>query len=212
MSTRIICDLNEEWSGIPSLLEKRHDVLVERRRLDTGDYIVSAAIGVERKAEGDLVRSVLEESLLPQLDRLASAYEIAVFLIEGDGWKGNLKLKTPMLARLLQQITFRENIVPWYSPSEKYSARLLAALAKEEQAKKPASPQALLAVTNARSPEDVLRALPDVGPAAARKLLTRFGTAAAAMSASREELQAAIGPKVGQAVFDLLNRPGSECT
>lgn len=51
----------------------------------------------------------------------------------------------------------------------------------------------------------VLRSLPQVGPAAAEKLLSRFGTVARAMSASQSELQDAIGPKLGLRVFELLN-------
>lgn len=204
-AVRIICDLNEEPSGIPLLLEGK-GIEVTRRRLGTGDYVVSGALAIERKASTDFANSVISGRLLPQLDRLAATYDIAVLLIEGDKWAGNWTLKTPMLARLFQQITFRSNVIPWYSPDEKHTARFLAALAGQEQAQTVASVEELPAVAAARTPEEIVRALPGVGPKVAPKLLTRFGTVAAVMSASRDELCSALGSKRGNEVFDLLNR------
>lgn len=53
----------------------------------------------------------------------------------------------------------------------------------------------------------LLEGLPGIGPAAARKLLSHFGTPSAVMHATREELRACagIGPKTVDSIFEVMH-------
>jgi len=56
----------------------------------------------------------------------------------------------------------------------------------------------------ARTLTSRLDALRGVGPRRRKLLLRRFGSVAGVASASVDELQAALGPKLGRSVFDQL--------
>jgi ERCC4-type nuclease len=201
----IIVDHAEARSGLPELLRANH-CDVQAARLAEGDYLVSAAFAIERKAARDFVDSILCGRLLDQLERLASRYEYAVLLIEGDSWEGDRRLKTPMLARLYQWISLKPYLSTLYSPSTQMSARLIADLARAEQDERralPATP-APPAPRQARTPAELLCALPGVGAANAAKLLAACGTIAGVAQAPRDELCRLIGPKRGARLHTLL--------
>jgi ERCC4-type nuclease len=57
---RIYVDVREERSNIPRLLEEE-GILVVRKRLDVGDYLVSEDSVVERKSVNDLASKDLHQ-------------------------------------------------------------------------------------------------------------------------------------------------------
>jgi ERCC4-type nuclease len=207
MSARplVIVDHGEARSGLPELLRAQEcDVRLER--LPDGDYLVSAAFALERKAARDFVDSLVSGRLIDQLERLSSQYEYAALLIEGDSWEGDRRLKTPMLARLYQWISLKPYITTLYSPNTQVSARLLAALARAEQDQRHALPATPVAPAPraARNPAELLCAFPGVGPSNAEKLLAVYGTIAGVAQAPREELCSLIGRKRGGTLHTLL--------
>lgn len=204
MRPLIYCDIDENASGIPERLAES-DCLVRSTRLDPGDYLVSAALAIERKSATDFVDSIFSGRLEHQIHRLAETYERAALLIEGDSWEGNRRFKAPLLAKLYRHTTLRSNVSCFYSPSKSYTPRLLKALAIEEQRDQPQSqPVPRPPVRIARSGRDVLRSLPGVESARADALMARFGSLRGVLLASREELQSAVGPKVGAEIYNVL--------
>jgi Fanconi anemia group M protein len=192
---------------VPDLLVAK-DCAVEMARLECGDYLLSASLGVERKSSRDFVDSLLSGRLFDQLERL-SASECAALLIEGDAWSGDRRLKTPMLGRLYDWISFHPNVNVLYSPNEKWTARLLVDLAHREQTtRSAASPQAGSSPVSARTPRDVVLALPGVGPANADRLLDRFGTIQGIVSATESQLALTVGSKRGAQIFAIANQQG----
>lgn len=206
----ILCDHREERSGIPRRLIER-GCAVDVQALVQGDYVVSAALAVERKAPRDLVDSLLSGRLYRQLEALCDTFEYGLLLIEGDSWAGDRRLKTPILGRLHHWVSHRPNLSVIYSPSEAWSARILHDLARREQSETAHAPSpGPLATRTARTPRDVLLALPGVGEAGAQKLFARHGTLRAVINATRTELQATLGPNRGSRLFELLNGDQSE--
>jgi len=202
----VLCDTREQRSGIPDLLLKQR-CAVDVVQLDCGDYQLSATLAVERKSPRDLVDSLVSERLYHQLERLNDTFECTALLIEGDSWSGDLRLKTPMLARLYDWISFRPRINVLYSPDEKWTARLLTELARREQTSPAPSPTPSRASRKAaRSPRDVLLALPGVGPANAQRLLDRFGTLTSVVAATEEELIQIVGATRGAQLHALLSK------
>jgi len=205
----IVCDSRERASRVPGLLE-RAGASVSVERLATGDYLLSAAFALERKTSTDLVDSLLDGRLMVQLEALSNKYEFAALLIEGDAWEGDRRLRSPMLAHLYHWMSLRPYLSVVYSPSPEYSARLLLRLAQMEQARRAPTPEVpRYTPPAARRPEDVLLALPGVGPSGAQRLLRRFGSLRAVLSAPEEELVATIGPKRGRALFEVLDGPNA---
>ena len=207
----IICDHGESRSGIPDALRQR-DALVETQQLASGDYLVSAAFGLERKAPRDLADSLLSGNLLAQLERLADNFEYGALLLEGDSWSGDRKLRSPLLGELYHWISLRSNLSVLYSPSPTWTARLLLDLARREQFGRLAPPGAGAAPPRrpVRGPRDLLLGFPGVGQTNADKLLARFGSVQCVAQATREELSETIGPKRGQRLHALLTRDDLE--
>lgn len=201
----IIVDSGERDSDLPRLLARTGSA-VGTERLPAGDYLLSAAVAVERKSGADLASSLLSGRLLDQMDRLAQSYEYAVLLIEGDSWAYERALKTPVVGRAWQWISRHPNMTIIPSPDAKYTARLLAEFARAEQFEGHALPPVVAPpVAKAHTAADTLRALPGVGAANAQRLLERFSSLRGVANASLDELQAVLGKKRGAAVFELLN-------
>lgn len=199
----IVCDLGERASGIPERLAER-GVEIEMRRLRIGDYLVGGRYAVERKGR-DLADSILSGRIYRQLDRLADAGASGgLVLIEGDSWSGDRRLRAPMLARLYDWIATQPRLAVAYSPSDRYTARLLVALAKSPHVPKPAA-EAM--GPRIRTSRDVLLAFPGVGPRNADHLCRVFPTIGAVLQASRAELQGALGPVRGTRLYEILNAP-----
>jgi Fanconi anemia group M protein len=203
----IVCDYGEERSGVPDELRKR-GAIVEMAQLGCGDYLVSAAFALERKAPRDLVDSLLNRKLYAQLDRLVQSFEYAALVIEGDTWAGDRKLRSPLLGELYHWLSFRPGVTVLYSPSTQWTARLLFDLARREQFERlgGAPTGETVPRRTARRPRDILLAFPGVGDANADKLLTRFGSVQAVVQASSDDLVGAIGAKRGRHLHDLLTR------
>jgi ERCC4-type nuclease len=203
----VVCDHGETRSGIPDGLRQR-GVLVETQTLACGDYLVSAAFALERKAPRDLTDSLLSGKLLAQLDRVADSFEYGALLLEGDSWSGDRKLRSPLLGELYHWISLRPNLTVLYSPDATWSARLLLDLARREQLGRFTPPGTAAAPPRrpVRGPRDLLLGFPGVGQANADKLLARFGSVQRVAQATGEELSDALGPKRGRRLHDLLTR------
>ena len=200
----ILCDHAEGRSGVPDKLRER-GAIVQMQRLDCGDYLLSAAFAVERKAARDLVDSIISRKLFRQLGQIADTYEYAALLLEGDSWEGDRNLRTPMLGELYHWLSLRSNVTVLYSPSANWTAKLLLDLATREQLRRlPATTTPRSVQRSARSPRDLLLAFPGVGAANADKLLARFGSVRGVVDASRVALEDVVGPTRGRRLHQLF--------
>jgi DNA excision repair protein ERCC-4 len=202
----IICDQGEERSGVPQRL-RNAGCVVEVDRLLAGDYLVSGAFAIERKSKTDFVNSLRDRNLFVQLERMSEQYEYSALLIEGDSWEGDRGLRRPLLAELYHWISHRPNVSVLYTPSEAFSASVLAELARREQFASGSSPATPARRTTVRNPRQLVLAFPGVGVANADKLLARFETVRAMAQASEDDLRQTIGKTRGSKLYALLNQP-----
>lgn len=83
-SKDVLVDVRELRSALPHVLYRRGFRIIPLT-LDTGDYIVADGVAVERKTIDDLLASLNSGRLLAQTERLLSAFDLSVLLIELDG-------------------------------------------------------------------------------------------------------------------------------
>jgi DNA excision repair protein ERCC-4 len=84
----VTTDVHEEMAGVPFLLEQL-GVLVERRRLTFGDYVVGPETVVERKSTLDLHKTIAAGRFWPQMGRLRDAGRSPYLIVEGSRpWQG----------------------------------------------------------------------------------------------------------------------------
>jgi len=83
---RVIVDMREFRSELPSLLHKR-GIDIEPVTLEVGDYILSPEICVERKSISDLIGSLNSGRLYNQATSMSRFYSKPMLLIEFDSNK-----------------------------------------------------------------------------------------------------------------------------
>src|ERR1700759_893994 len=78
---RIVVDLREFRSSLPSLLHGRNNVIVPCM-LTVGDYVLTPDICVERKSVSDLISSLNSGRLYNQAETMLQHYKSPMLLIE----------------------------------------------------------------------------------------------------------------------------------
>lgn len=71
-----------EPADINAWLE-REGIVVERKQLDVGDYVLSQDVVVERKCGADLTASIMDNRLFEQVLRLVESFPSPVLVLEG---------------------------------------------------------------------------------------------------------------------------------
>ena len=79
-SPKVIVDTREPETILGEL--RRLKVRVHEESLSVADYVVSNRIGIERKTGMDFVSSIIDGRLFEQLERLSSAYQAPVLVLE----------------------------------------------------------------------------------------------------------------------------------
>lgn len=147
-------------------------------RLATGDYLVNGEVLVERKTIRDLVASLVDGRLFPQVARLAHSLYRPVLLIEGPTPSSMPDVHDHSVEGALVSIAAIWRVPVVYSSDSEQSARMLRFLAdqlcrRHERVLRrfDRKPKRL---TSRRL--FLLQALPGVGPALAERLLSYFGS------------------------------------
>lgn len=205
LGLRIVADERERKSGIPTLLKKA-GLDVENRTLQVGDYIVASETIVERKSIHDMVSSIFDGRLPDQCSRLKEHFEHPLLVVEGSADDLLNILDNPMVFYgALSSVALDYHIPVIPTPDAEGTARLLAAMA----ARRPKSAGPL--VKKIRKYADVERqqlgivcSLPGIGEKLGSRMLERFKTPAAAMTASTADL--AKVPGLGRTRAEKLRR------
>ncbi|MEB3816488.1 MAG: helix-hairpin-helix domain-containing protein [Desulfurococcales archaeon] len=177
---RIYADVRESRSGVIEELEKL-GVLVLKKQLPLGDYLVSEEAVVERKTVKDFASSLVDGRLFDQASRLGEAYQDIYYIVEGSprylsrwGDEGH-----QTLAALVSLIVDYRAHVLW-SEGPTTTAYLLYQLARRYQQERGGA-----SIVVHRKPRlstisewqlYILQSFPGVGPKTARAILERFGS------------------------------------
>jgi fanconi anemia group M protein len=188
----IRADTRELRSGIPTLLETTHHVVVEVVQLAVGDYELGGnpLRIVERKNAADFVASIADQRLFEQVESLLESAVTPLVVLEGD-WTGLPSQMHPNAVRgALTYVVGIRGIPILPSPNAQETAALLASLARQLQVgfKQPGSSPVKKARTLAEQQISLLTALPGIGPITAHALLARFGSIEQVLLASADEL------------------------
>ena len=114
LSPRVIVDMREFRSELPSLLHKR-GMDIEPVTLEVGDYILTPEICVERKSISDLIGSLNSGRLYNQATAMSRFYTSPMLLIEFDTNKpfslqGKYYMSRDVQSSDLSKITFKKTV------------------------------------------------------------------------------------------------------
>lgn len=210
---RIICDHRESPSGIPRILGADSDVQCEMSELEMGDYQIGKHSVIERKSAADFVDSIIDRRLFSQADMIKETGTSAIYLIEGSIYETGRNIHVNALIGAMSYLATIEGHPIVHTSNATDSAMMIKTLARHSQhglgyvpGLRPSTPKTL--------PDRqlwLLGGLPGLGEKRVKSLLSYFGTPAAVLSASPEELSKVegIGKKTAEVIREVLETPFS---
>ncbi|KAI1006371.1 DNA repair protein [Podosphaera aphanis] len=227
---RVIVDVREVRSSLPSLLHGRNIVIVPCT-LTIGDYILSPNICVERKSIRDLISSLNNGRLYHQAETMLQYYKSPMLLIEFDQNKsftlepfadlsGSLSsisasnANSDLQSKIVQlTLAFPQLRFIW-SSSPYQTAEIFETLKTQEP-----EPDALTAVKIGleegnrigdqafnREPQDMLRNVPGVSGKNISNLIIKMGCLKDIANSTMENLEALVGKEAGRQIYRFFNR------
>ena len=188
---KIIVDYREKNSLIlQSLVDK--GAVVDLKRLDIADYVLSSDVAVELKTVKDFVDSLIDSRLLSQLKLLKENYNKPLIVVQGmeDMFSVRNVHKNAIYGMLIT-ITLNYGVPILFTRTPKETADLLFQIAEKEQvdkaknfelhSKKPS--------TLKDQQEYFISSLPNIGLTTARELLRKFGSVSNIVNASEKDLK-----------------------
>ena len=187
---RVVADERERSSSVPTLLEDM-GVRVVYNVLETGDYLLSNKVAVERKTVPDLVASIFDGRLFKQVKVLRQVYEKPILLIEGDLTSVERLTNRPRaVIGALTAIAIGFEMPVLYAGDKRQTAEYIYTIAsrlhRRGESRQPITPPKAGRVFDERI--RVLITLPGVGPTLAERLLKRFRSLRNVFNASITEL------------------------
>jgi len=212
-SVRIVADDREKAGGkVLAALAARDDATVEIARLKVGDYHIERRVVVERKTAADFAASLIDGRLFQQAAALAMAPECAVLVLEGshENWRDTGVRREALQGALITLGVLYGVAILWSDDAEE-TARLLVYLARQAQRSAQGGlPRPGYRPKGKRARQlFLLQGLPGVGPERAARLLERFGSVQANMTASADDLATVdgIGEKTAAKMRRIIEEP-----
>lgn len=186
----VIIDTREQ--KLIDLCEKNKDSMTfEVKQLDVGDIVCSSKVGIERKEGSDFLVSLTDGRLFDQLERLLSAYESPILILEGfnDDVLSNTGIRIKSIYGALAKITYTMGVflIPTRNLEDTYVA--IERIAFREQIKQKASITSRSVPKNMTVEERrafIIEGLLDIGPKKAQALIEAFETPYAAFKAIKK--------------------------
>ena len=205
----ILVDHREYRSNVVKNLVAR-GVNVEPKQLDTGDYILSSRIGVERKNVDDFLQSLIDGKLFKQVSQLRDAYSRPILILEGENLFAKRNISHNAIFGSLASISVDYGISVMNTKNAMETADLLGVIAKREQKEN----KRVVAVRGEKHQmslqerqQFLIEGLPNVSGVLAKRLLTHFGSIRGIINASEKELQEVegVGKNIASEIVKLLN-------
>ena len=207
----ITADDRECKSEVIILLSKIENVDVSIRRLSVGDYQIGNRAIVERKTLKDFAISIVDGRLFKQMIRLANSTSQGVLILEGTAIDTvDLKMTRESMQGALITASLILGIPVLRSKSPSETAKLIVYIGRQLESMTRGGMQrhGYRPKGNRKRQLFILQGLPKIGPEKAGRLLDRFGSVEAAISASSSEIQSVDG--IGKSIADKIRWAVSE--
>ena len=207
---RLMVDHSEHRASLLRLGRESGVFAVHMTRLQAGDYLLNDRILVERKTHADLLASLVDGRLFPQVARLAHSPFRSLMLIEGQASSTDPQVHPHSMEGALVSVAVMWRLPVLHSADAEASCRLLRFLAEQGRE----SGETTLTRYD-RKPKRlatrrlfVLQGLPGVAPALAERLLARLGSVERVMTADAAELAVVrgIGSKKAARIREIVGR------
>lgn len=182
----------------------RKGVALKPVRLETGDFIVSSRVAVERKDAKDFEASIIDGRLFVQAGHLKNAFESPLLALVGSNFE---RIQPKALRGAFMSLAVDFKLPVFFFDSDQELADFLEALAEKEQLAPDRMHRLQFAKKGPSLGEQqrlVVESLPGLGPKNALSLLKHFKTVQNLSNASLDDLQQVEG--IGKARAESIRR------
>ncbi len=206
----VFADHRERNCNVVEFLESM-DCKVNRIQLETGDYVISNTVAIERKSVKDFAASILDGRLFDQLVTLSESYEKPLLLLEGRPHElfAVSNIHKNALIGALSSIALNYRVPVLFAENERETAEFIYVITKRLQSGKGrdiALRKGRTGLTTGEQQRYIVESLPGIGPKGAKRLLEKFGSVSAIFNATQRELEKVdkLGPKKAKKIIKLL--------
>ncbi len=167
----------------------QYEVIIEKKMLLYGDFLVSDRICIERKTTDDFLNSIIDKRLFQQLKSLKENFEKPILIIEGDTLYG--RLKPNVIRGALASIILDLQIPIIWTKDVADTAGIVYWIARREQIdeRRPVPIRAGKKGSSIKEQQEFLiHGLPGVSIIRAKSLLKHFKTPEKIFKADEKEL------------------------
>ena len=201
----VIADDREQKSEVIRWLSGMENVKLEIQRLSVGDYKVDNRVIVERKTLKDFAISIIDGRLFKQMIRLANSKSNGVLMLEGTaGDIADIGMTREAMQGALITVSLIMGIPVLRSKNPAETAKLIIFIARQIESITNGGVQ-----RHGYQPKGlrcrqrfILQGLPKVGREKADRLLDRFGSVEAVISAGIDDLQTVDG--IGKSIAEKI--------
>ena len=194
--------------------------LVEVRQLDTGDFVASNEIVIERKTIDDFVKSVYDGRLFKQIANMSSKYPRPILVIQGER-KDLRGIGESAFYGAVASVVSDFKVPIFFAPSERDVIEIIYHIARREQIEKKRETkirEGRKPMTLADTQLYVVSGIPGVSAVLADRLLSKMTTVERLFGATEQELRGVegIGDVMAQRIKQLAtaryvsSKPASE--
>lgn len=211
-SISVQVDDRESRSAVLDALREQDGVRIEVVRLAVGDYLVDDRFLFERKTLIDLTGSIKDGRLFSQGLRLAGSPQRSALILEGTSKDlAGSRMRRAAIQGALVTLTLFLGVPLLRAMDPAETARLILFAARQGRQfaadahpRKGRRPRGKVRVQH-----HILQGLPGIGPARAKRLLERFGSIEAVMTADLDELAGiqGIGPATAEMIRWAVQEP-----
>ncbi|KAL9637810.1 MAG: hypothetical protein Q9164_001973 [Protoblastenia rupestris] len=225
---RIVVDVREFRSSLPSLLHGRSNIVVPCM-LTVADYVLTPQICVERKSVQDLISSFKSGRLFNQAETMLLHYKYPMLLIEFDQNKSFTldtfgtdhtisSLKPDNASDLQSKLTLLTLAFPRlkiiWSSSPYQTAEIFEELKKQQEEPDPVKAVQVGLVAGEdpsdqsfnQTPQDMLRAVPGMSEKNLSRVTLEVENMLEVSNLGEDELDVLVGKEAGRQVFRFFNR------
>ncbi len=205
----IYADTRETKSPVLKRL-KDEGFQIKTEQLETGDYIISDKIAIERKTPKDLINSILDKRIFSQIKKLRENYPKPLLIIEGEEDIYSIrKIHPNAIMGVLSKITLTYHVPIVYTKNAIETANLLKVILNQETSDKKEDYPIRIekkAFSTQEQQEFIIESLPGVGPMIAKSLLKRFKTIHNIINSTTEQLKEieGVGKKKAEEIIRIL--------
>lgn len=211
----VVADDREAYTDVVRHLRARPDCAVEVRRLSLGDYEIGGRTVFERKCWQDLVASIVDGRLFRQACRLAGSRLSPALLLEGNE---DALTDSGMTREAIQGALVTVGVIlgipMLHSNDAEESARIIVYAGQQMRrvVSGAITRPGYRPKSKRRIQLHILQGLPAVGPIRAGRLLDKFDTVEAVMTAAAQELThvPGIGPAAAKKIRWAVSEPQAQ--